>query len=353
MSSVIHDKKARTWRIRWREGGRGSKQKTSERFTTKGDALEFQRQVDARAGASKDFNASSGRLITWLEVVQRWRDTRAEGRYRDMAKKYLDTLPWKTTSDATPDTVSKLRPLYQRYVKSCLRFARVMLDQRVDQRALEVKPPKRTQRPRRDLLADEDIAALVDRCALTGPGNGAIAHLLSTYGHRAENIVHLTASAWEHRAPADTLTLRVKGGDLIRHPILPQTSEILRPLVEAALTDPKRERFLDHKGTLSPALFINQTGKPWLNGQRFAAFFIGQISKGIGYYDAFKRAAITKMLDHVDAKTVASITGHRTVSLLLNTYSRTTETRQRNALEAIKKSLAISTVLPPCSQEKS
>jgi hypothetical protein len=69
---------------------------------------------------------------------------------------------------------------------------------------------------------------------------------------------------------------------------------------------------------------------------------------GGGYYD-LKRYAISTMLGRgVDAKAVASITGHRTVSLLLNTYARTNESRQQAALAAIAGARA-----PGCPAEKS
>lgn len=57
-----------------------------------------------------------------------------------------------------------------------------------------------------------------------------------------------------------------------------------------------------------------------------------------------RRFAISGMIAlELDGKTVASITGHRTVSLLLNTYARTSEKRQTAAVEA----LARATTVPP------
>jgi hypothetical protein len=41
------------WRVRWREGGRGSPMLSSKRFDEKGDAQEFQRQLDARNEANR------------------------------------------------------------------------------------------------------------------------------------------------------------------------------------------------------------------------------------------------------------------------------------------------------------
>jgi integrase len=51
---------------------------------------------------------------------------------------------------------------------------------------------------------------------------------------------------------------------------------------------------------------------------------------------ALKRYAISRMLGlGLDPRTIASITGHRTVSLILDRYARTHEDRQRAALAAL------------------
>jgi hypothetical protein len=337
MASMTYNAATRQYAIRWRSDGKAHIKRIPAGGTGKADALEFLAALERRLAATKPIKNRF--VMSWGEIVERWHSTRTPGAYRDKAKTYLLALGWTTLADATPDAIERLKPLYQRYVKSVLGYARSTMRLAVDLDALAVRPPKVKRRAKRPLLPDDQIQALVNRCAETGPSNAAIAHLLSVYGHRAESIVHLTTSAWipdPTGQGAGELVLQVKGGDIVRHPILPATAALLLPLVKSAEADPGRPHFPDHTNTLAPCLFLRHNdGKPWLNGQRWAAWFRCSVGKGIGYYDAFKRAAITKLLDHVDATTVASITGHRTISLLLNTYSRSNADRQRAAIESL------------------
>ena len=352
MASLAFDRKNRRYLIRWRDGGRGSAEHV-KRISDKAAATDFFNALERRQLSAKP--AVNRLTMGWPEIVDRWHQTRPEGDYRDRAKKYLDSLGWERLEEAMPELLASLRPHYFRLVKSVLNYAHRTLLLHVDQNAINVRPLKVAKRPKRPLLPPDDIQALVDKCAASCPGNGALAHLLATYGHRAENLVRLTASALQIDANGTGwLTLKVKSGDIIRHPLAPASLPQLQPLAAAATAaSPKKwPQSIDHNGATAPLLFINHLGVPWKDGQAFAAWFHHSVSCGIGYYDAFKRAAITSMLDTVDATTVASITGHRTVSLLVNTYSRTNADRQLAALAAIKPVVA-SPVCAACVQEKS
>jgi integrase len=117
--------------------------------------------------------------------------------------------------------------------------------------------------------------------------------------------------------------MRVKSGDIHRHPLIPESITRLTALAK----DRKSE---------SP-LFIGHLGKPWASGSDLSAWLCHSLGCGVL---ALRRYAITRMLDlGLDARTAASITGHRTPSLLLNTYARTNETRQLEAVEKISSGL--------------
>jgi integrase len=313
------------WVVRWWTAGRGSAKGKSEVYPNQDMAKREKKriavQLDARAPLGDHL-----RLLPWNEVVQRWHDTRPAGRYRTTASEAMNRLPWKTVRDATPAALRAFNVFNLRIVRSVLFYAQSDCDQPVDPRLLLVTPAPRKRKPEKALYDDAKVQSLVDACAATAQGTGALAHMLATYGHRAENLVRLTCSAVN--LDQGTITLTVKGGDEVQHPLTMQTLELLRPLI--------------HRRGAGPAapLFPNHLGVAWSTGQEFASWFHG-IHK-VGYYQAFKRWAISRMLRPttagglgLDAKTVAAITGHRTVSLLLNTYARTSEPLKAAAIAAL------------------
>lgn len=310
------------WRVVWREGGAGSERKKSQSYNTKSKAAAEARRIDAELSARRKL-PPGGRVIPWPEVAQRWRDSRTPGRYRDASLAALLRLDWETVADATPATLRLLNPYNLRVAKAALEYARVYLEQPVDRRAADVSPPRRPRKQEVQLLSEDEVWALVRQCGEVAQGNGALAHVLATYGHRAENLVRLRASAVDDRG---WLRLIVKGGDQVAHPLTEKTLAVLEPLRSHGADD---YLFPSHLG-----------GEPFRTGQEFAAWFYHRF--GVGYYQAFKRWAISRMLRPttagglgLDAKTVASITGHRTVSLLLNTYARTSDALKANAIAAL------------------
>lgn len=333
MPSVSLARHGDGWRVVWREAGRGSKRRVSETRKTKAEAGADADVIRARLIAAKALPRSRVRL-PWSEIVDRWYLSRPPGRYRDEAKIILRSFAWAEMSDVTSDAVAALKLGKRRLINSVLTYARSRLKQVVDQDIADQPMPKGKGRARPSLLSDDEVDALVREAGEWSAGNGAIAHLVATYGHRAASLVQLPASAVD--LEAGTLTLIVKSGDVVRHGLLPETVAILRAL--------KREG--------KQPLFLNQDGVPWKTGKSFAEWFyhrVGPVAlaptdpagkrlprrKGrkVGYYQA-KSAAITRMLDRTnnDAKTVASITGHRRPSLLIDVYARTNDARQRAAL---------------------
>lgn len=314
MPSVSLARHGDGWRVVWREGGAGSKRHFSEVREDKNDARSDADLIRARLVAAKELTAGRVRL-PWAEVVDRWAATRAPGRYRLEAVKYFKAKPWVDTMAVTVAHAAGLPANWQRGLKSILRWAKRLLNQPVDPQVLDLPVTKPRRRPETPLLEDGVVAQVQIDADGWSPGTGALVHLLITYGHRAESLVRLTIDAVDMKK--GTLTIPVKSGDVIRHPLLPETVARIRALAK-------------RKGPL----FRNHLGVGWVDGAHFATWF--NHTMGFGYYD-LKRWAISRMLAAgLDAKTVASITGHRTVNLLLNTYMRTNHTRQLAALEVIQ-----------------
>jgi integrase len=319
MASIIVEGKGgeRRWSIRWREGGRGTKQHRSDRFKTKREAEDFLADIKVKLLRLKTSGAK--RAIGWREVYERWlAQFKPESRHYIESRRKIErtTAAWRSTRDATPTAMAELPIGNARVVRAVLRWAELHLDQFVDHRALKVAPKRiRAKRVRPTLLTEKEVQRLMAAAAETGPGNGALVHLIAVYGHRAENLVRLTAQNFKN----GHLQFRVKGGDEVRHPLLPATVALIKPLLKL--------------GTPGTPIFLNHLGKPWKDGKEFAAWF-GHFF-AVGYYQ-LKRAAISRLLARgVDAKTVASITGHKTVSLLLDVYASTNEQRQAAALAAL------------------
>jgi integrase len=300
------------WIVRWRVAGRGSETGQS-------------RPLKNRPAAESAARPAKGGTLPWAELVERWQAHHGQHesprRYVAQGALLLRRLAaehrWSATHDVRADAVSRVHAGGRRVLFAFLRWAELHQGQTIDRRALiPAKPPAR--KPERPLLTDAQVAAIQAKAEAVAAGNGALVHLIATYGHRAENLVRATVDAFD---PAGWLTLTVKGGDRIRHPLLPEAVDLLRALaVGRAQSDP---------------LFPSHLGRPFDSGSAFSSWFTHSLA-GHGYYD-LKRYAISRMLaGGVDAKTVASITGHRTVSLLLNTYARTNEDRQKAALLAIR-----------------
>ncbi len=334
MSSIQRIKGRRRWRVRWREGGRGSPLKPSPWFDSLADAEDYQRKLDARLNARK---VASNRLTIPLdELVERWANRQQE-RQRPRSERYVResrrTLlaliaerGWQTTEDVTePDC-----PLGTfRLLKALLRYARDYHQQIIAPMALLPPDRPRRRRAKPALLTMEDAIHLVAEATRWSPADGAIAHLVAIYGHRPQSLVGLPCSAVAYSfvgtneaaaAPQmGFLTLPVKNGDVVRHPLLPGSLELLVPLLRG-------RRAGDH-------LFRSHTGKPWSTGQAYSAWFHHSVGKGRGVY-LLKRFAISLMhAGGLDVPTISSITGHSTDTVLK--YLATNDYLQQQAMTII------------------
>jgi integrase len=329
MSYVARDDSG-AFRVRWRESG---KHRTSKRFDRKAEAAAFQRSLDAKAAAEEVHDGVAP--IPWAELVKRYLKSRG-----DATKPYLDEMElvltrlaagngWRFAHDVMPQAAESLPSHQRKKLRTLMRFA-VEQGQRVDARTIPKLKPKTPRRQPQTLMTDARVSELVAAATKWHPADGAIAHLVATYGHRVESLRLLTPEALSARP--GWLRLRVKSGDIHEHPLLDATAELLNPLAENAKPG---EPFL-----------VGHLGKPWASGSDYATWWHHYVvgskvdgkvvtPKGSGILD-LRRYAITRMMSGTkDPKAVASITGHRTVSLLLNVYARSSEERQRAALAAI------------------
>ncbi len=314
------------FRVAWRVGDDMRKGPWIDRKTDAEQALRSTEAIQAAAEPLK----RGAKVETWETLVEKYCTYKRVAKKRSAAhlEKVHGTMlrlgkehGWRDAESVTAEDCGKLCPYHGRVVRAVLNYARNILEQRINVKALSERQEKQTSKPK-VLLEPALVAQLVSAAGVWSAGDGALAHMISTYGHRAESLVNLKVSA----LAGDHLTLRVKSQDTHRHPLLPATLKILRALAAG-------------RGKDEP-LFVGHLGVPWESGKAFSAWWGHSVAKGhpgAGIL-GLRRFAITGMLAlGLDAKTTASITGHRTVDLLLNTYAQTSEARQQDAMAAMQK----------------
>lgn len=318
----IH-RRGKVWRLRWREGGRGAPIQSAT-YGTKSQAAAAAREIAARLERMK----APGRVqpaMLLADLVPLWLDSRPQAYRAKVEAEVMRALgprtQWRVAADIDRAGVLGLKAGEARLVKALLRFAGG-LGQRVDQGALMARRA-RQKRPKPALLTDEQAAAAQELADRWGPGYGLAVHLVRTYGHRPASLCACRIEA----LAGELLTLPIKGGDIHRHPVLAETAE--RWTAAAAGRDP------------GEPLLLHSEGRPWKSSTSLTSWYYHQIGQAVHPHDqgiyALKRWAISRMLAAgLDAVTVASLTGHRTPSLLIDVYSRTHAGRQAAALEVLK-----------------
>jgi integrase len=340
VASVQKLKGRNRWRVRYREGGRGTKEKASRWFDDKPSAVAECAAIDRRLRALQPADAR----VTLDDLVERWgvhqrtrRQPRGEryiGEGQRTLRATIKANRWTYCDDVRQLDVG---PGVFRLMKALLRFGRDHYEQTLHSRALVAPDRQRNKRPPAPLPSLEDVLHMAGKAAEWSAGNGAIAHLVAVYGHRPESLVRLTPAAVDrsyvtptpvgHPAGMGWLTLKVKGGRIVRHPLLPATLALLDPLV----ADARRPR-----KDLGPLLFVNHGGKGWETGQAFSSWFHHSVGQGRGIY-RLKCWAITWMwAGGIDLQTISSITGHTTDTI--RKYLRTNEAMQHDALAVIARS---------------
>lgn len=303
------------WRVRWREAGRN---RSSPRFATEDEAREFLLQAQARQEARR---VPDGIPLTGRQLAERWRVHLAK---RGRTPRYVALAADRVASSLGDGrlsalTLDQLRAEglgRRRVIQAALRWAVDELGAAVPPACLKLPTGSPARQVLPDLMPDDVYAAIQAAADQVSPSLGAIVHLVGTYGHRPESLAKLTADDVQ----GGRLSLTVKGGDRVRHPILPETVARLKA-APLPLVDPG-------------------TGKPFLSGWDISRVYRSCLGRSRwkpepGIY-ALKRRAISRMLGlGLDAATVASITGHRRADVLLRHYARTNEARQVAALQVL------------------
>lgn len=336
----LEKQKAGGWSVRWWTAGRGSAKGRAGPFANRPAAEVEAKRIAREVAATQPLRAGS--VVHWGELVTRYLDAlaaRGKGahRYPAHVRQVLTALGssrgWAKARDVTPATAQSLSVSEHRYLKALLRFA-VLLDQQVSAAALRLPRPAKPRVPAGDLLTDDEVAALMARAALYSPDLAAVGHMVATYGHRPESLAKMRVADVD--LASGMISMPVKSGDRIKHPVTGETAGILRDLCAGrAPADP---------------LIMRPDGAAWVSGDRLSTYWYHQVGECVtpdrpGIYH-LKRRAISRMLaGGLDVATIASMTGHRTPSVIL-TYARTNEAAQRRAL-AVLESLPCPAV--PCS----
>ena len=320
------EKTGTRWRVR--QFGDG-KLRTVASCATKVEAATVMRRLEEEERARSSVRC--GNQLTLGEILVRWgKDKVGTGNdplHTAAAVSRLRHLTaarnWSGTAAVTALSVSDYRrdggsPRTCAFLASVLRWSRDVLDQYVDPKALlALRPGRAGRKPSPTLLTFEQVSALESLAQSQSASAGALVHCLSTYGWRPITAARLRVSDLD--LADGTITCSVKGGDVVRHPLLPETIARLRWLV--AKSSPTEPLFIDPR-----------SGKAW---GLTSAGVIDQWSRNhlrTKVYD-LKRYAISRMLSRgIPPQDIAAFTGHRTISQVLK-YSRSNETQQRLTLE--------------------
>lgn len=325
------------WRVRWREGGRGSPWHKSPSVEGKAAAVVMRAQIEAdlvaragrRAGAIESLRVLAAAWI--LHKVAAGRDpdhTRREGiRLRAL----LDRYGWADLVELTPAQIDAARqqthnadgepirwsPRAGALLAACLRWAVERRGAAIDPRALvALRPGPPRRQPPRTLVGADEVQRWQTTAEAISPDCGALVHCLTRYGWRPITAARLRVADLDQ--VRRVIRVAVKGGDVIEHPIMPDTAELLAQL--AAGRQPGDPLFEDPRTGRAFAISGCYTVPQWWRDH------IGAKS-----YDA-KRWAISHLLRVAPPHEVAKITGHRTPAVLFR-YAMTTEERSRSILD--------------------
>lgn len=319
------ERTGKRWRVRQFLSG---KLVTVASCKTKPEAEAVLRRIEEEERARSSVVYAS--QIPMTEILERWEVAKVaddnDPLHTAKAKSRLKTLVtsrnWHATASITPLEVSNYRkaggsPRACALLAAVLRWATDTLDQYTNPKTLlALKPGRPGRRPSPVLMLAQRVAEVEATAAAESESAAALVHCLSTYGWRP-----ITAARHKVRdfdEAGASITCAVKGGDVVRHLLLPETIGRLARLVAG-------------RGPDEPLFIDPRTGKAWaLDGARSISEWAETHLK-IKVYD-LKRYAITTMLNRgIPAHDVASFTGHRTISQVLK-YSRTNEERQALAL---------------------
>ncbi len=309
------------------------KLKTKARCTTRVEALAVQRRLEEDERVTR---VPKGLTLSLSEVVKRWQaqkvaegnDPLHTGTTAHRVALIAERHNWHSTAAVTPAEAMAYRqagedPRAGACVAAVLNWASENLEQFVHPRTLVLfRPGKSGRKPPKPLLTHAQVAEAERIASSESADAGVLVHCLSTYGWRPITAARMTVADFD--AVNGTITCKVKGGDVVRHLLLPETIGRMRWIVkDAAPSDP---------------LFRSPiTGKGWnLIGSGTISRWSYRHLK-LRVYN-LKRYAISTMLNHgISPQDIAAFTGHRVLAQILK-YARTNASRQEHVLGILGKS---------------
>lgn len=333
------EKTGKRWRVRQFLDG---KLRTVATCTTKVEAEMVQRRTEETERARG--RIQRGATLPLSEIITRWQNHKVSAGNDplhtkatvDRMRSLIVERGWDTSAGVTPASASEFRtnggsPRAGAKLAAILKWAGDHLDQFVHPKTLVVlRPGKAGRKPSPRLLSAAKVAEVERLAGLESANAATLIHCLSIYGWRPITAARMTVADFDPEG--GTITCQVKGGDVVRHLLLPETITRMRWMTTGALpTDP---------------LFRSP-----ITGEAWKLVSTGNISRWscrhlkFKVYD-LKRYAISTMLNHgVSPQDVAAFTGHRTIAQVLK-YSRSNEVRQGRVLELLGKKRGKSVVSP-------
>ena len=321
----------RGYRVKYREGGRGTEPKYITGLRTKDDAVQAKQRIEAELDARGAI--IPGTLISLQQLLVRWERVKLSGRApNDKAgteeasrrmRRHCELMGWRTTLDVTPSSIATWRERQQgttrvgSYLHALLAWGRDFADQVVDHRSLAaLRPPRKARVAPQVLLTVDRVAEAFRQATAWSPDCGALIHCLATYGWRPITASRLSVGDLR----GDRILTRVKGGHEVEHPLLEASLALLRPLCEGrALADPL---FKDPR-----------TGERWAarNPGTISAFCRDHLA--LQAYD-LKRFAASHLLAAMEPHEAKLFTGHLTTTQLM-LYPRSNKDSARAALSKL------------------
>lgn len=325
-----------------------------------------------------------GVALPWREVLDAWKATRVAERavaatvasevHRTLLRILGEgELEWSTPADATPTAIAAwvtrrqgvgtARPLS--YLRAVYRWAGRAYGQPFDAATWEAMKPPPSREADVELMPDELVAGVVERAKAYGPSVACLFSCLATYGWREVTAGRLRVADVD--LVAGTIRLQVKRRPQgVVHALTPEHVAQLRELVkDRAAAAPLFLRphvpdgglpgWIDKHGRANPLIMFYRhhlapmrpkaepprpPGARKLRKDRKPPM---EIDPRFGGVYALKRVAITRLnAAGVDLRTIADITGHKTVTQVAR-YLRTSVSRTR---EALAKLAAANSALP-------
>lgn len=162
---------------------------------------------------------------------------------------------------------------------------------------------------------------------LTGPERAALYRLAMGTGFRANELRSLTLESFKLDGDRPTVTVAAaysKNGREAVQPITRDLADGLRPFVEG-------------KGGGRPVLTVPEKTAKMLRADLDAAGIPYETAEGVVDFHALRHGFISHLIQSgVDPKTVQELARHSTITLTIDRYSHTDDTRKRKALEGDK-----------------